>query len=200
MPSILEWTANGFYLVSVFLAARNSIHTWWLGIIGTVLFAILFFQVKLYADVTLMVFFIGTSIYGWLFWRQGQVAAPIRKTPLGQVGLFALLAVVTTLAYGSLLFFTTDAFAPFVDSGILMFSILAQLLLMKRRLETWVFWLLVNTLAVPLYFYRELYLTSIVYLGFWFNAWYGLWSWHQQFKNQDRELQNGDKGFVADNE
>ena len=63
---------------------------------------------------------------------------------------------------------------------MLTFSVTAQLLLMKRRIETWWFWLIVNTIAVPLYASRELMLTSMVYVGFWINACYGLWRWHRE--------------------
>jgi len=61
----LEIAANVFNLISVFLANGNSVHTWRAGIIGTILFAMLFFEVKLYADFTLQSFFVVTSIIGW---------------------------------------------------------------------------------------------------------------------------------------
>ncbi|MFQ3282570.1 MAG: nicotinamide mononucleotide transporter [Reinekea sp.] len=175
--TLLEWSANAFYLVSIALAARNNIHTWWTGIIGTVLFSALFFKVQLYADVTLMVFYLGTSIYGWMYWKKGNALSPIRATAYKYIVLFTLSALVTTIIYGAILYWLTNAYAPFVDSAVLMFSVLAQLLLMKRRLETWIFWIVVDTLAVPLYISRELYLTGILYIGFWFNAWYGLYMW-----------------------
>ena len=54
----LEYAANGFYLLAVGLAARNNIHNWPFGIIGCALFAALFYQVNLYAEVALMLFFI----------------------------------------------------------------------------------------------------------------------------------------------
>ena len=86
------------------------------------------------------------------------------------------------LAYGGLLYLHTDAFAPFADSAVLTFSVVAQLLLMKRRVETWWFWLIVNTVAVPLYASRDLTLTSVVYVGFWINACYGLWRWNRNVR------------------
>ena len=70
--SELEWLANGFYTASVVLAARNSIHTWWTGIFGCLLFAQVFHEARLYADVTLQGFFILTSVYGWWRWRHGH--------------------------------------------------------------------------------------------------------------------------------
>jgi nicotinamide mononucleotide transporter len=57
-----------------------------------------------------------------------------------------------------------------VDSAVLVFSVIAQLLMMQRRIENWPVWLLVNTIAVPLYASRGLYLTAVLYAGFWVNA------------------------------
>lgn len=71
---------------------------------------------------------------------------------------------------GALLFHFTDAYAPYVDSAVLVFSVIAQFLLMRRKLESWLFWLLVNTVAVPLYFSRELTLTAGLYALYWVNA------------------------------
>lgn len=178
--TLLEYSANAFFLISVFLAARNYRHTWTLGIVGCVLFAVLFFQVQLYADATLMLFYIGTSVIGWRQWQRGASAEAISRSSWSQLALYLLIAVATLLGYGSLLHLHTDAYAPFVDSAVLTFSVTAQLLLMKRRIETWWFWLIVNTIAVPLYASRELTLTSMVYVGFWINACYGLWRWHRE--------------------
>lgn len=175
----LEYAANGFYLCAVFLAARNSIHTWWLGIIGCALFAMLFYQVQLYAETTLMLLFIMLNVIGWYQWSYANGVKAITRTPPKRLLLYVVGAVCITLVYGYLLHKLTDGYAPFIDSAVLMFSMIAQLLLMNRKLETWWFWLLVNTLAIPLYFSRELYLTAVVYTGFWFNAWYGLYVWRR---------------------
>jgi nicotinamide mononucleotide transporter len=78
--------------------------------------------------------------------------------------------IAATAAYGALLHFYTNAYAPFIDSAVLVFSVIAQLLMMQRRIENWPVWLLVNTIAVPLYYSRGLYLTAFLYLCFWVNA------------------------------
>ncbi|MGG2397798.1 nicotinamide riboside transporter PnuC [Pseudomonas sp. SH1-B] len=182
MPSSLEIFANLFYLLSVVLAARNSVHTWAVGLVGCVLFGWLFFSVQLYADVTLQLFFIGTSLLGWWSWLYGRKGAALPISRASRVGLCQALAlaVLVAIAYGALLHHFTDAYAPFIDSLVLTFSVLAQLLLMRRKLETWYGWLLVNTLAVPLFVSRELYLTAFIYVLFWFNAWYGLYAWRRE--------------------
>ena len=94
-------------------------------------------------------------------------------------------AIVAALIYGWILYSTTDAYAPYIDSMILSFSVLAQLLLMKRRLETWLCWLIVDTIAVPLYASRGLHLTAFVYAIFWFNAWYGMYLWVKYYREQN---------------
>ena len=180
--TLLEYSANAFFLSSVFLAARNQRHTWTLGVIGCVLFLVLFYQVQLYADATLMLFYIATSLIGWRQWRRGAPAEAISRSSWPQLTLFGLISIVTMLAYGTVLYLHTDAFAPFADSAVLTLSVVAQLLLMKRRVETWWFWLMVNTIAVPLYASRDLMLTSAVYVGFWFNACYGLWRWNHHLR------------------
>ncbi len=164
--------------VSIVLAGRNIVHSWWLGIIGCSLFAILFYDVRLYADVVLQLFFIATCAIGWVQWLRGAKGKPL---PITRVNLRALGAMVAagmaaTVVYGLLLHTFTSAYAPFIDSTVLVFSIIAQLLLMGRRLETWAFWLLVNTVAVPLYASRGLYLTAVLYGAYWINAVVS-WGW-----------------------
>lgn len=183
MISYLEWSANAVFVISVLLAARNNVNTWWTGIIGCGLFAVLFYEVNLYADVTLMLFFILTSLYGWKYWGARKPLHPIKRTDTASLLSFVGAAVIATGVYGWLLYETTNAYAPFIDSIVLMFSVLAQFFLMKRRLETWVCWLMVDTVAVPLYASRELYLTAFVYGFFWCNAWYGLYSWIKIYRS-----------------
>ncbi|WP_165676548.1 nicotinamide riboside transporter PnuC [Metapseudomonas otitidis] len=184
MPSILELVADLVNLIAVLLAARNSVHTWSTGILGCVLFGWLFFESQLYADVTLQGFFIITSALGWWAWLHGNAGTqlPVSRTAPASLLRMAALAVVVALAYGALLHHFTDAYAPLVDSLVLTFSVLAQLLLMRRRLENWYAWLLVNTLAVPLFASRELYLTAGLYTLFWCNAWYGLYRWRRELR------------------
>jgi nicotinamide mononucleotide transporter len=73
----------------------------------------------------------------------------------------------------------TDAYAPFLDSIVLAFSVLGQLLMMERRVENWWAWLLVNTIAVPLYASRGLLVTSVLYAAFWVNAVVSLRRWQR---------------------
>jgi nicotinamide mononucleotide transporter len=168
----LEMAANLVMTASILLAARNSVHTWWTGIIGCLLFGMLFFEARLYADATLQVFFIATSAWGWRLWlgRGTGAERPVTRARPRVLLACIVAALAATAGYGTLLHALTDAWAPFVDSAVLAFSVVAQLLLTQRRLETWAFWLLVNTLAVPLFASRGLHLTAALYTAYWVNA------------------------------
>jgi len=190
----LEVSANAFNLVSILLAGRNRVETWWTGIIGCALFGLLFLEVRLYADATLQVFFIVTSMIGWFRWRTGGAPAqpgarelPIRRTPARVLVVATAAAMGVTVAYGTLLHRLTDAYAPYADSVVLAFSVVAQVLLMGRRLETWPFWLVVNTVAVPLYLSRGLWPTAVLYAGFWINAAVSWWYWHRLWRASRRD-------------
>jgi len=91
----------------------------------------------------------------------------------------AVAGAVVAVGYGWLLHRFTDAYAPFLDSVVLAFSVLAQLLLMRRHYESWWCWLLVNTIAVPLYLSKNLHVTALLYTAFWINAVVALVRWRK---------------------
>jgi nicotinamide mononucleotide transporter len=181
MTDLIELLANALTALSILLAARNSAHTWWTGIIGCLLFAVTFFRASLYADVALQAFFIVTSATGWWYWLRGRAgeAVPVTRTTRRELGAAILLAGLVTAGYGAMLARFTDAYAPFVDSAILALSVMAQVFLLRRRVENWPVWLVVNTIAVPLYASRGLHLTAVLYAAYWINAWFGWWRWHR---------------------
>ncbi len=176
-----EIAANVFNAAAIFLAGRNSVHTWWTSIVGCAVFAYVFFEARLYADVTLQMFFVVASVFGWWRWLRGDqgAALPVRYSRPSLVATLGGLAAAVALGYGWLLHRFTDAYAPFLDSVVLAFSVLGQLLLIWRRVENWWCWLLVNTIAVPLYAARGLYVTAALYAAFWVNAVVSIGRWRR---------------------
>ena len=181
----LEIAANAFNAAAILLAGRNNIHTWWTGIVGCTLFGLLFLEVRLYADATLQLFFIATSLYGWWAWLRGGprgAGLPIRRAGARLLAWAVGTGAAVTLGYAWLLARFTDAAWPLPDSAVLAFSVLGQLLMMARRIESWWFWLAVNSIAVPLYASRGLVVTAVLYAGFWVNALVALRHWRRQLE------------------
>lgn len=194
-PPWLEIAANTVNLVSIALATRNSIHTWWTGILGCALFGWLFFDSKLYADVTLQVFFIATSALGWWHWlhhRGRRVERPVTRTAAAELAIIVPSGALAAVAYGCLLHRFTDAYAPFIDSSVLALSVAAQFLLMRRKVETWAFWFITNSLAVPLFASRDLWLTAFFYLLFWVNAPLGFMRWRRELRTATAPISTAD--------
>jgi nicotinamide mononucleotide transporter len=176
-----ELAANGVNTASILLATLNSSHTWWTGIVGCLLFCWVFLQSQLYADATLQIFFVVTSAIGWWNWLRGDAGEPlpVRRTTSRMILGFVIIAVAVALAYGWLLHSYTDAYAPWADAAVLTLSVVAQLLLMSRRYESWWFWLAANSIAIPVFVMRGLSLTAILYAAFWINALVALVRWRR---------------------
>lgn len=196
-PPWLEIIANCVNLSAIALATRNSIHTWWTGILGCALFGWLFFTSQLYADVTLQLFFVITSALGWWYWlhdRGTRAVRPITRTAPAELGFILPLGVLSALGYGWLLHRFTEAYAPFIDSTVLALSVAAQLLLMRRKVENWLFWFAANSLAVPLFASRELWITAFFYMLFWVNAPIGFLRWRREMREAASPVIAADAG------
>jgi len=182
----LEIAANIVTALAIFLAGRNSIHTWWLGVIGCILFGALFYQSQLYADVTLQFFFVVTGIIGWRRWSTGSGGAelPISRTHVPSLMIAVIVGLAVGGLYALLLHRYTDAYEPGWDSLMLVGSVIGQILLMNRKIENWGFWLLVNTIAVPLFYSRGLYLTSGLYAAYWVHAIIAYLKWRKEYDAQ----------------
>lgn len=187
--SSLEIVANIVMALATILAGRNNIHSWWLGIVGCALFGVLFYGVKLYADVALQLFFIVTCLIGWRAWAAGDHGRqmPITSVKFSTLAWMTGAGIVGAAAYGLMLHNFTNAYAPFIDSSVLAFSIIAQFLLMARRMETWPVWVLVNAVSVPLYLSRDLKLTALLYAGYLINALVSWRWWRRQMLAAKRE-------------
>ena len=188
LPSPLEGAANLALVASVYLARRNSVHTWWTGMIAVSLFAVLFFGAKLYADVVLQVFFFGTCVYGWWAWsRGGESGGELPVSRLTPGGLAVALGAVTlaVLFFGTVFSRFTDAALPYPDSFILGGSVVAQLLMMRRKMDHWALWIAVDVVAVMVYGAKALYLTAGVYAVLLLLCIQGIVEWRQIYAGQN---------------
>ncbi|GMK41224.1 nicotinamide mononucleotide transporter [Paenibacillus sp. CCS19] len=181
----LEMVATITGLLSVWLTARENIWAWPIGLINVACFFYMFWDVKLYADMTLQVFFFALSIYGWIVWLTKRGSGRVRPTRrIGRglaIGLLLLLPLVTW-GWGAWLAAYTDASIPYADAFIATLSLIAQYLLSYKILENWYCWLLVDVLSVGMYAYKELYAVAFLYVIFLAITATGLYSWHKQWR------------------
>jgi nicotinamide mononucleotide transporter len=175
-----EIVGTVFGLLSVWLTIRKSIWCWPTGLVNVVLFFVMFYQVKLYAElITYAVFFV-LGIYGWWEWSYGgehRTELPVRRTPHAVSLVLITVAVIWAPIQGYCFRYYTDAALPYWDSIITVLSLLAQWMMARKYLENWGLWIAVDVLGIAVYWYKGLYMTAGLYVVFLVLATCGLAAW-----------------------
>jgi len=184
--SWLEWIGFITTIACVYLAAKQNIWNWPIGIISVVTYMVVFFKSQLFGDAGLQIYFLGTSIYGWYFWIKKKEAneKPVTSLTFKQL-LWVLLA--TLVLAGSLGLFLknyTPTNVPYIDGFCTSISFIAQILMTRKILQNWAFWIFVDICYVPLYLYKNLYLTSILYIVLLVLAYLGHVDWRKEYRKQ----------------
>ncbi|OKJ50602.1 nicotinamide riboside transporter PnuC [Streptomyces sp. CB02261] len=165
----------------VWLVARQHLANWPIGIANNLFFVLLFTQAGLYADAGLQIVFITLAVYGWWTWTHGggpgSDALPVRRTTRTEWTWLITAGVVGTLALTLLLDRATDSTVPFWDALTTALSLMATYGQCRKRLESWWLWIAADVIYVPLYAHKELYLTSLLYVGFMTLCVLGLRGW-----------------------
>lgn len=177
-----------FGLISVYLTVKQNIISWPAGIISVIAFAILFFKIKLYADMGLQIFYVITGFYGWYLWKYGGAGKTELKVRIldNTRRLKILLIFVPSVLVMSLYLKTyTDASLPIWDSLASTLSLFAQILLMKKILENWACWILVDIMSIAIYIYKGVYLTAGLYFVFLILASAGFIEWYRSYKKYE---------------
>lgn len=182
MNNPYETIGTVFGLLSVWLGIRKSIWCWPTTLVNVVLFFVMFYQARLYAElITYAVFFV-LGVYGWWKWHRGgsEVAeAPVVKTPANISVALLVLALLWTPLQGYLLARYTDAALPYWDSTITVLSLLAQWMMARMYLENWMLWIAVDVLGIGVYQAKGLYMTAGLYTVFLVMAIWGLLAWRR---------------------
>jgi nicotinamide mononucleotide transporter len=176
---------------SVWLLAKNNPLGWWIGLIGVIAYAAVFYQVKLYGEVAIQFFYLITSlqaIYIWLRGGENSTEKPVGRISQRWLIIWAILFIVGVFGLRSLLISLGGA-APFWDALTTVLSAIAQLYLMARYLESWYLWIAADIIYVPLYASRNLYLTSILYAIFLVMAIHGLRNFQRIYAAQKLQQQ-----------
>jgi nicotinamide mononucleotide transporter len=151
--SPLEIAAVAFTLANVWLAIKENMWTWPTGIISVILYAILFYESRLYANAGLQLIFFVLSIHGWYEWLRGGVnhtELRVRRTTRRQWIGCSIAGIVLTVFLMWLLR-RVNGSAPFTDALTTAFSIVGQWMLNEKLLENWLIWLAVDIVYVPLF-------------------------------------------------
>ena len=186
---VLELIAVALGLINIVLIVRRNIWNYPFGIAMVICYAWIFYGAKLYSDALLQIFFLIVQLYGWWNWARAADGADDERIPvltLGKANQLAILCLVVALSlgWGTMMAGLTDAHYPYWDGTIAMTSVVAQILLARRYVENWILWIIVDILAIGLYWTKGLHPTAILYAIFLIVAVAGLYEWRKIYKTQ----------------
>lgn len=180
--SVVEIVGFVLTLTAIGLAAKGHILTWPLQIIASLLYVYLFFSVNLFGESALQLIYAGIAAYGWMNWgktkNQGFVLQVFKLTKkewivINTAGI-ALLFIVANL---QVQFLPTDV--PYLDSSVFIFGLLAQWMQAKKKIENWLYWIVLDLISAGIYWYKDLHLTAVLYLILTCLACYGWLQWRK---------------------
>lgn len=178
--SWLEQVATIMGIAGVWLAMRENIWNFPVGLGQVTIFGWVCFQGKLYSETALQVFFFAALLYGWRHWTRGDAnGAPLRVHRLTRrEGLgWTAAALGLWLGWGTIMVRFTDAALPWADAFVFAASVISQWLQARKVLENWVGWLVANTTAIAVFWLKGFYWFAGLYAIFWVLAAWGLRTW-----------------------
>jgi nicotinamide mononucleotide transporter len=178
----IEFFGVIFNLLGVWLTIKKSRYCFPAGIIGVSLYVIYFFQLRLYADMFLQVFYIGLLAYGWKQWTKTGDEENFIVTGLKtqQWLLLLFICIGSTLLIGTVFNVFTDAALPYLDALLTSMSLVAQWLIAKKKLENWLVWIAADIIYVGLFIFKASYPTAILYFIFIILAVAGYFNWKKK--------------------
>ena len=188
--SLLELAAVIFAVAYLFLAVRENSLCWYAAGISTLIFLFIFWDVKLYMESGLQIYYLAMAFYGWYQWRGAN-----RETASLQVSKWRAkqhviaLALIATLTFisGSLLNSGTDANLPYLDSFTTWASVVTTFMVARKILENWFYWLVIDSVSIYLYLDRELYFTSLLFAIYIVIIFFGWFAWKRSYRQREIE-------------
>ncbi len=183
LTSWLELVSVAFGLAYVILAARENSWCWPAAFIGTGTGILVFWDASLIMESGLNVFYLGMALYGWWQWQRGGLNDTELKISAWNakqhVGAIAVISVFTVIS-GYFLNAKTGAALPYVDSFTTWSAVLTTWMVAKKILQNWLYWIVIDTVSVWLFWQRELYLYALLFVIYTVIAIYGYSNWRRK--------------------
>jgi len=178
--TILEFVAAIASFIGVYLGTTGKRITWPWWVLSSSLYGVFFYQVDLFASAMLQIIFIAAAVYGWFGWAPtGAVPGTISTRNRISIAIGTLVSVAAL----SPVLADIGAAATWTDAFILISSLVAQLLMIYEKYETWVLWLIVNVVATAQYLSLGYWFTAILYAVFAIVAILGWKRWRDSLSN-----------------
>lgn len=179
---VLELVAAVFTLASVWYSKKNNVLVFPTGLICTSIFVYLLLKWGLLGDMMINGYYFIMSIYGWYIWtrkKDGEVVSPIAKATKKEHFISIFIFIATALfVYGVYDYFEKfNHWTAYIDTITTAIFFVGMWLMARRKIENWIYWIIGDIITVPLYFYKGLTFSSILYFVLTIIAIFGYLEW-----------------------
>ena len=185
----IEGLAVSTGLASVWFSVKERIWVYPIGLISVSIYVYLSFIYGIYADMGINIYYVLMSIYGWYRWLQPSESGAAKEITRNS-GKEWLLSIVLFLLTWVILFVIlqrfTDSEIPLWDSLTTSLAIVGMWLMAEKKVEHWLFWIATDLLSIPLYYYKDLLLTSAQFFVFTILAVIGWLQWNKSLSYRDQ--------------
>lgn len=190
--NVLELVGTIFGLICVYLNTKANIWGWITGIVSITAYIFVFWDAHLYGDFILHLIYLAFSFYGlyhWLYGGGSVDALPISRSSRKELIVLSVLGTLgVPIAAELFIYFFEKPYQPYWDAVIFSFSLVAQWQLAQKRIENWLFWIGIDSIALGLYFSKGLLFTSFLYAVYLGLATWGYWRWKKILLQQQKVL------------
>ena len=190
--SWLEVTAVVFALAYLLLAVRENVWCWLFAFLSTAIYTWLFWDVSLLMESALNVYYMAMAVYGWYQWTRGGSNGDDQPHELGvqrmsnrQHAMVMSAIAVLLIISGYLLSEHSTAVWPYIDSFTTWASVITTYLVARKYLENWLYWIVIDSVSIPLYIDRGLNLTALLFVAYVIIAILGYFKWRQHLLQQE---------------
>jgi len=179
-----EVLAVVFGIAYILLAAKESLWTWLFAFLSTFIYTLLFWEGALVSSSLLNFYYMGMAVYGFMLWRSGGEKGEELEITVWSVkkNLFVIvLGVVIAVVLGYLSDTYTEAKFAYLDTFVMIFSILATWMLANKILENWIYWIVIDIVAIVLYWKSGYLATIVLFTVYVILAFYAYLSWRKVF-------------------
>lgn len=188
----LEITAIFFGLLSVIFSARNSILVYPTGLISTVIFVYILYTANLYGDLIINAYYFYMSHYGWILWSRKdsqnhdllKISTVTPKENIKCAGIFVVSVIFVSGVYHWFNMF--NQWWAYVDTFITGLFFIGMWLLAKRKIENWIYLIIGDIIAIPLFFYKGLIFTGFFYIILTTIAFFGYRAWKRTLQSEEQ--------------
>ncbi|MBD5268281.1 MAG: nicotinamide mononucleotide transporter [Bacteroides sp.] len=187
----LEISGVAIGLLYLYLEYHANVWLWIVGVIMPAIYIFVYYDAGLYADMWISVYYILASVYGLIVWirkhsASGQTpqgvaekesAQGIKSMPRRYYLWIGLIIMALTLGIGMALSRLTDSTVPWADGFTTALSIVAMWMLAKKYTQQWLMWIAADLASSALYIYKDLWLTSGLYMLYAIIAYFGYKRW-----------------------